>query len=107
MLGITTPDAIAFGMLVLAGLAAWTGSQAGTAAKKSDPVHPTSTSTFADIELLTNALTLLHAAILKMTAELEDQNKRHAMDEEVQKRLDARQLLLLADQLRQDQSRRT
>lgn len=33
MLGITTPDAIAFGMMVLAALAAWRGSRQGEAAK--------------------------------------------------------------------------
>lgn len=34
MLGITTPDAIAFGMMVLAALAAWRGVSQGDAAKK-------------------------------------------------------------------------
>ena len=29
MLGITTPDAIAFGMMILAALAAWQGSKSG------------------------------------------------------------------------------
>lgn len=33
MLGITTPDAIAFGMMVLAALAAWRGVNQGDAAK--------------------------------------------------------------------------
>ncbi len=33
MLGITTPDAIALGMMILAGLAAWNGSRAGQVAK--------------------------------------------------------------------------
>ncbi|MCG6204213.1 hypothetical protein LPW26_06170 [Rhodopseudomonas sp. HC1] len=33
MLGITTPDAIAFGMMVLAALAAWRGVSQGDAAK--------------------------------------------------------------------------
>ena len=35
MLGITTPDAIAFGTLILACLAAWRGTTAGVAAKDS------------------------------------------------------------------------
>lgn len=34
MLGITTPDAIAFGMMVLAALAAWRGHVTGNAAKE-------------------------------------------------------------------------
>lgn len=34
MLGITTPDAIAFGMLVLAALAAWQGKKDGATAAK-------------------------------------------------------------------------
>ncbi len=33
MLGITTPDAIAFGMMILAALAAWRGTKQGDAAK--------------------------------------------------------------------------
>lgn len=33
MLGITIPDAIAFGMMVLSALAAWRGSRQGEAAK--------------------------------------------------------------------------
>ena len=33
MLGITTPDAIAFGMMILAALAAWRGISQGDAAK--------------------------------------------------------------------------
>jgi hypothetical protein len=52
MLGITTPDAIAFGMLVLAVLAAWRGMQTGESAKKVEPPPPTQFSlgmaTFAD-----------------------------------------------------------
>jgi hypothetical protein len=56
MLGITTPDAIAFGMLVLAGLAAWKGKQTGETAKKEDPPPPTPLSlgmaTFADTAMM-------------------------------------------------------
>lgn len=100
MLGITTPDAVLILGAIGSILAAWKGGSAGAAAKKTDPVVPTSTSTLADIELLTNALTLLHAAVLKLTAELEERNRQHDLDEEVQKRLDARQLTLLAEQLK-------
>jgi hypothetical protein len=56
MLGITTPDAIAFGMMVLAALAAWRGMQTGESAKKSEPPPPTPLSlgmaTFADTAMM-------------------------------------------------------
>jgi hypothetical protein len=37
MLGITVPDAIAFGTMVMAVLAAWRGATQGTTARKVDP----------------------------------------------------------------------
>jgi hypothetical protein len=42
MLGISTPDAIALGTLILAALAAWQGGRAGaTAARRPAPPDPT------------------------------------------------------------------
>ena len=107
MLGITTPDAIAFGTLVIGLLAAWRGSKAGEEAKKADPVHPTSTNTMKDLELLASAISLNTGALLRLTSLMEEDAKRHDIDDEVQKRLDARSLLLIADQLKQDRDRRT
>ena len=40
MLGITIPDAVLIGTLVISLLAAWRGSKAGAAAKESTPPEP-------------------------------------------------------------------
>lgn len=40
MLGISTPDAIALGTLILAALAAWQGRRAGEAAARRPPPEP-------------------------------------------------------------------
>lgn len=37
MLGISTPDAIALGTLILAALAAWQGGRAGAASRRAEP----------------------------------------------------------------------
>jgi hypothetical protein len=102
MLGITTPDAIAFGMLVLAGLAAWRGVSQGDAAKKqalqSAPMVNIATgiveaNQFSDymkaIDKLAIALTH-HAAAMDRQHEVKHTNALERLAEKVDDALNAR-----------------
>lgn len=77
MLGITTADAIAFGMLVLAALAAFRGATRGESARKASPPQNTfaiGASMFAD----TAAMQAMTAALNRMAQALEACNEARA-----------------------------
>jgi hypothetical protein len=85
MLGITTPDAIAFGMMVLAALAAWRGMQTGESAKKSEPPPPTPLSlgmaTFADTAMMSRLVDAIdrHADAIHRSIEANDKRQSDTM----------------------------
>jgi flagellar basal body-associated protein FliL len=104
MLGISLPDAVLVGTLIVSVLAAWKGSKSGEGAKKADPVHPSSPSTLADIELLANAVSSNTSAVLKLTIVLEEESRRHQLDDNVQRQLEIRDLTRLVADLRRGQA---
>lgn len=81
MLGITTADAIAFGMMVLAALAAWKGATRGETARKTTPPENTisiGAGVFADtaaMQAMTMALNRIAAAV-EAYAAIEEEEKR-------------------------------
>jgi hypothetical protein len=102
MLGITTPDAIAFGMMVLAGLAAWRGTAQGDAAKRqaihSAPMVNIATgiveaNQFADymkvLDKLAIALTC-HAAAMDRQHEVKHTNALEELADRIDDALNAR-----------------
>jgi hypothetical protein len=86
MLGITTPDAIAFGMMVLAALAAWRGSTQGTVERaKGPPTQALSVAgaTIADtasMQALTQAVIGLTDTIRASSQKIEEGRKFHTDD---------------------------
>jgi hypothetical protein len=104
MPGITEPSDWALIGGVLASLAAVIkGFQAGTKDKKADPVVPTSSHTFADIELLAQAISLNTGSVAALSVKMDElitvlkaEVTRHELEDEVEQRLIIKQL---ADQL--------
>ena len=91
MLGITVPDAIAFGMLMLAALAGWRGAQAGaTAAKVAPPPEPAMAmigGALVDRATLQELVLAVrdHAAAIRETIADKDQRRADHMVEAVQR----------------------
>jgi hypothetical protein len=98
MLGtIDATDWAAIGTALGALIALIKGFQAGDKDKKADPALPAKPSTFADVELLAQAISLNTAAVAKLTVVIEQEAKRHEMDDKVEERLT---LKLLAEQIK-------
>jgi hypothetical protein len=103
ILGITVPDAIAIGMMILAALAAWRGTVGATEAKKNATPSPADTS-----------MAIIGAAIVDRTtlAELTDAVRDHAaalreqMDAREQKMQDKIDRLLVALETSESDARR-
>lgn len=86
MLGITTPDAIALGMMILAALAAWRGSTQGTIERaKGAPTQALTMAgaTIADTastQALTQAIIGLTDVIRASSTKMEEGRKFHTDD---------------------------
>lgn len=87
MLGITTPDAIALGTLIIAVLAAWRGATQGTVARaKGSPVQTvsvagTAIADTAAMQALTQAVIGLTEAVRAATsARIEEDRREQAED---------------------------
>lgn len=81
MLGLTVPDAIAFGMMVLGALAAWKGSTRGEHAKTNTPPENTisiGAAMFADTAAMQN----MTRALNRLAEALEAGTKQQAEDKQ-------------------------
>jgi hypothetical protein len=104
MPGIIEPgDAALIGGFVASIAAMIQGFKAGSKDKRADPVHPSATNTFADLELLAQAISLNTGAVAALSVKMDDlisvlkaEVTRHELEDEVEQRLIIKQL---ADQL--------
>jgi len=105
MLGtLDTSDWTLIGSTLAALAAIIKGFRAGETDKKKDPAVPTSQHTFADVELLAQAISLNTAAVAKQTVVLEEtlailkaEAHRHAIEDAAEERAT---LKFLAEQLK-------
>jgi hypothetical protein len=87
-------------------LLAWIGYKQQAGKGREDPAPAVSVAygsaipKSADIELLANAMTQLGSQMTRLILMLEAMERRHEIDDEAEKRLQARELTRLADELR-------
>lgn len=94
---IEASDAAFVGGVIASIVAMLRGFKAGSADKKKDPVLPESHHTFADIELLAQAISLNTAAVAKLTVILENEAQRHTIEEQAEQKA---MLRVIAEQLK-------